>query len=357
MTIEEELFRKTKIDFDKISEYGFKKDKSLYKYSKNIMNNTFRVDIEINNDGIVKGKVYDLSFGDEYTNFRIEDSTGSFVGQVKNEFKNLLKDIRSNCFIRETFICEQSNRITKAIKEKYGDEPEFEWEKFPGYATFRNTDSKKWYGIIMNLDKSKLGESSTGEIEIIDIKLEPNEIEYLLKQDGFYPAYHMNKKSWITIILNNTVSDEKIMSLIEKSYSYTVINKNSAKNEWIVPANPKYFDIDKELKENNTIIWKQRTNIKINDIVYLYVAKPYSSIMYKFKVIEVNIPYEYKDENIKMQKVMKIDLITRYEQGKLSFSKLKDFGINAIRGPRYMPLALSKYINNIEVGYLQRGTP
>ncbi len=58
MTIEEEVFRKTKIDFYKISKYGFKKDKSLYKYSKNIMNNTFRVDIEINNDGIVKGKVW-----------------------------------------------------------------------------------------------------------------------------------------------------------------------------------------------------------------------------------------------------------------------------------------------------------
>ncbi len=348
MTIEEELFRKTKIDFKKVSEYGFKKDKSLYKYSKNIMNNTFRVDIEINNDRIVKGKVYDLAFGDEYTNFRIEDSAGSFVGQVKDEFKNILKNIRSNCFTRENFIYEQSNRITKAIKEKYGDDPEFEWEKFPGYATFRNRNSKKWYGIIMNLDKSKLDESSTGEVEIIDIKLEPNEIEYLLKQDGFYPAYHMNKKSWITVILDNTISDEKIMGLIEKSYLYTVTNKNRAKNEWIVPANPKYFDIDKALKQNNTITWKQSTDIRINDIVYIYVGKPYSSIMYKFKVIEVNIPYKYKDENLKIQKAMKIDLLARYEKGKLSFEKLKEFGVNAIRSQRYMPLNLSEYINKFE---------
>ena len=348
MTIEEELFRKNKIDFDKILEYGFKKDKSSYKYSKNIMNNTFRVDVEINNDGIVKGKVYDLSFGDEYTNFRVEDNTGSFVGQVKDEFKNLLRDIRSNCFTKEAFIYEQSNRITKAINEKYGDEPEFEWEKFTGYATFRNKDSKKWYGIIMHIDKNKLDEKSNGEVEIIDIKLDPNEIEHLLKQDGFYPAYHMNKKSWITVILNDTISDEEIMNLIDKSYSYTFTNRNSAKNEWIVPANPKYFDIDKELKENNTIMWKQSTDIKVNDIVYIYVGKPYSSIMYKFKVIEVNIPYKYKDENLKMKKVMKIDLITRYEKGKLSFNKLKDFGVNAIRSQRYMPLTLSEYINKNE---------
>ncbi len=347
MAIEGELFKRTKIDFNKISKYGFKKDKSCYKYSKNIMNNTFRVDIEVNDDGKVKGKVYDLAFGDEYTNFRVEGSTGLFVGQVKDEFENVLKDIRTNCFTRENFIYEQSNRITKAIKEKFGDEPEFEWEKFPRYATFRNKDSRKWYGIIMNIDKNKLDKRATGEVEIIDIKIEPNEIEYLLKQDGFYPAYHMNKKSWITIILNDTISDEKIMNLIEKSYSYTVINKNCAKNEWIVPANPKYFDIEKALKENNTMMWKQSTDIKINDIVYIYVGKPYSSIMYKFKVIEVNIPYEYKDENLKMQKAMKIDLLTRYEKEELSFKKLKDFGINAIRNQRYMPLALSEYINKI----------
>ena len=344
MTIEEELFRKTKIDLDKITKYGFKKEKTLYIYSKNIMNNTFRIDVEINDENIVKAKVVDLSINEEYTNIRIEENAGSFVNQVKEEFKKVLKDIRDNCFIKKDFIYEQSNRIAKAIKEKYGDDPEFEWEKFPGYATFRNKNSKKWYGIIMNVDKNKLDKKSNGEIEIIDIKLNSSKINKLLKLDGFYPAYHMNKKSWISIILNDTISDEDIMNLIEESYSYTVLNNT---HEWIVPANPKYFDIEKALKENNTIIWKQSTNIKVNDIVYIYVAEPYSSIIYKFKVIEVNIPYEYKDNNVKMKKVMKINLITRYKKGNLSFSKLKDFGINSIRGPRYMPLSLSKYINKI----------
>ena len=346
MTIEEEVFRKTKIDFDKILKYGFKKDKSLYKYSKNIMNNNFRIDVEINEDGVVKGKVFDLSFEEEYTNFRVEGNIGSFACQVKEEFENLLNNIKDNCFIRSDFIYEQSNVIAHLIKEKYGDDPEFEWDKFPGYATFRNKDSKKWYGIIMNIDKSKLDKKSNAEVEIIDIKLDSNTIEDLLKLDGFYPAYHMNKKSWISIILDNTVSNETIMNLIEKSYSYTVLNKNSF-NEWIVPANPKYFDIENALKNNNIIMWKQSTDIKINDIIYLYVAQPYSSIMYKFKAVEVNIPYEYKDKNLKMQKVMKIALITRYEKGKLSFDKLKDFGINSIRGPRYVPLELSEYINKL----------
>lgn len=62
----------------------------------------------------------------------------------------------------------------------------------------------------------------------------------------------------------------------------------------------------------------------------------------------MNIPHKYKDKNIKIQKVIKIDLLTRYEKGQLSFEKLKKFGINAVRGPRYMPLELSKYINRVQ---------
>lgn len=230
MTIEEEIFKRAKIDFAKLCKYGFKKNNLLYKYSQNIMHNTFRIDIEINNAGIVKGKIFDLSFEDEYTNFRIEDNRGSFQNKVRDEFINLLQDIKDKCSTREVFIYEQTNRIAKAITQKYGDEPEFEWEKFPGYATFKNNN--KWYSIIMNLNFNKLGENSSKEVEIINLKLDPTTIENFLKQKGFYPAYHMNKKHWLTIILNDTISDAKIMQLIAQSYSYTIskkIKQNSKK--------------------------------------------------------------------------------------------------------------------------------
>ncbi len=345
MNIEQEIFKKSIVDFNKLTKFGFYKQNDLYIYTKNIMNNTFRIEIKIDLKGTAKGKIIDLSFGDEYTNFRIEESTGSFVGAVREEFVNTLKEIKEKCYISKYFSFEQSNRITSLIKEKYNNEPEFEWEKFPDYATFRNENSKKWYAIIMNIDKNKLDSKCSGKVEIINVKLEPDEILNLLNKKGFYKAYHMNKKSWVTIILDDTLSDKEIINLIDKSYSYTVKGKNN-NNEWIIPANPKYFDIEKALKENKTILWKQSTDIKANDIIYLYVASPYSSIMYKFKVLEPNIEYEYKDKNLKMKKVMKMSLIEKYKKGKYSFNKLKEYGINAVRGPRYMPLDLSKYIND-----------
>ena len=120
MTIEEELFKKTKINFNKLFEYGFKKDKFLYKYSKNIMDNNFRIDVEIDENGLVKGKIFDLTLNEEYTNFRVKICIGSFTSRVKEAFENLLKDIKNSCFITEAFIYEQSNRIAKAIKENMG---------------------------------------------------------------------------------------------------------------------------------------------------------------------------------------------------------------------------------------------
>ena len=86
---------------------------------------------------------------------------------------------------------------------------------------FRNPCSKKWYGLISNIDKSKIDKKSKGEVEILNIKLDKDEIQDLLKQKGFYPAYHMNKQSWITIILDETLCDKKIMALIEKSHNFS----------------------------------------------------------------------------------------------------------------------------------------
>ena len=74
----------------------------------------------------------------------------------------------------------------------------------------------------MNVPKNKLGLNSEEEIEIINLKLKPEEIENLLKKKGYYSAYHMNKKNWLTITLDNTLTDEDLMKLIDQSYTLTL---------------------------------------------------------------------------------------------------------------------------------------
>lgn len=339
LNIEDKIFKRMKLNKEKLISYGFiKKDKG-YQYSKNFMKNTFRADIYIDLNGNVQGKVYDLDIEEEYTNFRVEDSVGEFVNTVKEEYIEILKDIANHCFEKEYFIYEQSNRIAKLIKETYQVEPEFLWEKFPNYGVFRNVRSQKWFSAIMNIDKSKIIPKEKGEIEILNVKLD-DEVSTYLKQKGIYPAYHFSKKSWVSIILDDTLSDTEIMHLINTSYE-----ASNVKGEWIVPANPKYYDVVHAFDDTDTITWKQSNHIQKGDIVYLYVAQPYSAILFKCMAVETDIPYTYQDKNLSITQIMKLKLLKRYNKEEYPFETLKRYGVNAIRGPRSITSKLSKELN------------
>jgi len=340
MEIENEIFKRAKANFKRLEKYGFIKEKNIYKFSKKFMEG-FRADIVVLENGKLSGKIFDLDLDLEYTSFRIKDIKGEFAIKVKENYISVLRDILDNCFDSNYFITEQANRISRLIKEVYKDEPEFAWEKSPGFGIFRNPHNQKWYGLIMNIDKNKIDKKCKGEVEVINVKLADQKIPKLLRKKGFYPSYHMNKKNWITIILDDTLSDDEVMEYIMESHEYT-----ESPTEWLIPANPKYYDIINCFNETDTIMWKQSNNIKIDDIVYIYVGSPYKAILYKCMVLEVNIPYEYKDNNLVIKKVMKMKLLKRFKPDEYSFARLNEFGINAIRGPRNVPLNLSEKLNN-----------
>ena len=336
MTIEEEIFKKSKPIKQKLIKYGFKKENNTYLIEKTFMNDSFKAILTIEKENI-KGKIIDLEFNEEYTNIRVENTQGEFVNKVKNEYKKILQDIKNNCFENKYFIGNQANRITNYILNKYNDKPEFLWEKYEDFGVFRNQINKKWYAIIMNINKSVLKEKDNKQIDILNVKTDEKIIEKLIKEKGYYKAYHMNKKNWITIALDETLKDSDIEKLIDSSY-----NEINEKNEWIVPANPKYYDIVNCFNDTDTIIWKQSSNINKNDIVYIYVAAPFSQIMFKCKAEEVNIPFEYKDQNVSMKSIVKLKLIKKYKKDQITFKKLNELGITSIRGPRKVSKTVSK---------------
>ena len=331
MKIEADIFKTYTLNENKLIDYGFVKEQSIYKYIDYILDNTFQVIINIDQNGKVEGKVFDLDAESEYTNFRIKDITGSFALKVKEEYQLILKDIRDKCYDKKYFIFNQSNRITKLIIKKYKIIPEFLWEKNPTFGVFRNQKSKKWFGIIMNIDKSKIIPDQKGEIEILNLKLDDKNY---LQEKGIYSAYHMNKKSWVSIILDETLTDEEIMKLVEISYGLSALNK-----EWIMPANPTYFDVITYIESMPIFSWKQPKNINLGDTVYIYLGAPYSAIIYKCKVTELDIYHDQKD------RVMNLNVVKKYDQKEYPFSKLKEFGLNSVRSPRRIPYRLSKKLN------------
>ncbi len=228
MIIEDKIFKRYSPDFKKFIKYGFKKADNKFIIEKQFKDDSFKALIVVNSNGKVSGTVFDLENNDEFLPLRVESNQGAFVGEVRAAYEELLKTIRDNCFIKKYYIYPQSNRITNLIIKKYGNEPEFLWKTTPGSGVFRNPETGKWYLAVLEVDRAKIQNNKKGAIEVADIKLAPENIEKLIKQEHFYPGYHMNKKYWLTVILDDSVSDEKIMKLIDESYSFTV--KNTQKN-------------------------------------------------------------------------------------------------------------------------------
>ncbi len=212
------VFINKKPNYKKLLEYGFRKQKSVYFYTSEIYNGQFELLIEVEGKD-VSTRLTDLATNDLYTLHLLEGAEGTFIGQVKKEYDAILSDISEKCFETDVFEYNQSVRILEYAKEKYGSEPEYLWTKFPRNAVCRRKDNKKWFFALLSVKGSVLGLETNKIIEIVDLRADKKDVPELLKQNNIYPAYHMNKKSWITIILDGSMNINDIYHFIDYSYN------------------------------------------------------------------------------------------------------------------------------------------
>ena len=111
--------------------------------------------------------------------------------------------------------------LERFILENYNAEPDFPWLKYPKYEVFRHSNSKKWFALIMDVPKSKLGLQEPGMLDVANFKCDALLIGSLRCEAGFFPAYHMNKTHWISILLDGSADMENIVSLIDLSFHLT----------------------------------------------------------------------------------------------------------------------------------------
>ncbi len=111
----------------------------------------------------------------------------------------------------------------------YQSTPEYLWAKYPNDAVLRHSDNNKWYAIIMNVPKDKLGLDGTEEVDIINLKCEPEMIGPLRMTKGIFAGYHMNKRNWISVLLDDSIDESMIYSLLDMSFLLTEDKKKREK--------------------------------------------------------------------------------------------------------------------------------
>ena len=210
------------IDTKKLEKYGFERKDDKYIYTKKVLDDEFEVEIELDDDFRATSKIIDLIINEEYPLVDVTDAVGEFVGNVREAYETIIQDFISKCTISEIFKTKQSKQVIEYITNKYGDELGFLWEKYDNNAIWRNKENKKWYGLIMKISEFKLGIESNSEIEVLNLMYPKGKTDEIIDRVGIFPAYHMNKNSWITIKLDGVIETERIYELIDSSYNLSL---------------------------------------------------------------------------------------------------------------------------------------
>ena len=346
MRLEEEIFARKKPVFEKLTAFGFTRSGTDYTITKPFLGGDFTAEITVQKGGTVTGRVIETALGDEYLPLHAENVTGGFVSTVREAYCEVLRELADACFLSLPFRFAQTNRLTARIAALYGHTPDFPFAKYDTCGTFRHQESRKWYALVMDITLNKLtGKKQDAEtvVEIMNLKAPAEEIPALIKQPGIYPAYHMNKGSWITLVLNDTLPDSRAEELIAQSYSLTAGSPaKSAEHTWVIPANPKYYDVSQALKKSDILLWKQGKGIRPGDTVYLYMAAPVRGICWRFEVLQTAIPYQYHGDDLHMEQAMRLRRVADYDPAIWNAALLKQYGLTAVRSARTVPESLAK---------------
>ena len=236
MTIEHEIFRRKRPDFDRLAAFGFVRDGDECRYAETFMDGAFRAEICVTLGGEVSGRVVETDTGEDFLPLRAAEHHGAFVGEVRERYRVILEKVAAACCIDQPFLHAQANRICALIARRHGEGPDFPFSgRHSAAAVFRHPDNRKWYGIIMSIPCGKLPPKPPGcgpsglealppdaEIGVMNLKANPADIATLTREPGIFPCYHMNRKHWVSLALEDILPDERVLRLVEDSREATL---------------------------------------------------------------------------------------------------------------------------------------
>ena len=207
-----EFFKRLKPDPAGLARFGFARNGSAWELSGPVAGGALVCRLSIGKGGKVVESVTDIATGDEYVQHRIAGTSGKFVGRVRQDVMNLMARVANECFSREVFKTGLARELIAFADAEWNEKPEFLWKQFPDYAVLRRKDTDKWYALIARLTADKIGGKKKDTVEIVNLRRSEG-----MDSPRFLPAYHMNKKTWTTTVLDETNSAEELKQFLATS--------------------------------------------------------------------------------------------------------------------------------------------
>ena len=204
---------------EQLTKFGFLRDSVGLYLNKDILNNEFRVEIRVV-DKAFEIEIYDNNFNEIYPLFSVDSAVGEIVTKVRNEVELILKEIIELSDNSEAIY----NEIIKYIKKKYSSTMVKPFKSNPNIKAFV-TDKNKWYALILDVEYNKLNKESLIEskVKIINLKHNTDHIPMIINERNIFPSYHMSKKHWISVVIDNNMDLNYLTQIID--ISYNLVNK------------------------------------------------------------------------------------------------------------------------------------
>ena len=110
----------------------------------------------------------------------------------------------------------------------YFTQPDYPFEEDFETAVLRHADNRKWFALSMRLSRRKFGLDSDEVIDVVNLKLPTEMFGSFGADDGVYPAYHMNKLHWISVLLPDA-PDDVVQFLVNASFEVTKTKRKMRK--------------------------------------------------------------------------------------------------------------------------------
>lgn len=200
---------------EQLKSFGFKEEKEKLIYRKEILDSSFLIEI-VFVESQFSIEVYDLEFDEIYSLFSVDSAIGETVQNIRDSVEEILSSILG--------LADDSGKISSEVidycNNKYGENNVNPFKKHPDILAFVN-EKNKWYALLLDVEYNKLNKNTdiTTKIKILNVKYPTDNISDIIDNKNIFPAYHMNKKHWISIVLDKNIKLKTIKELIDISYS------------------------------------------------------------------------------------------------------------------------------------------
>ena len=200
---------------EQLLQFGFEEEAEKLIYRKEILDSSFLIEI-VFVDSQLLVEVYDLEFDEVYSLYSVDSAVGETVQNIREQVEELLSSILG--------LADESEKIGSEVinycNSKYGENSVNPFKKYPDILAFVN-EKNKWYALLSAVEYNKLNKNTDiiTKVKILNLKYPTDKILDIIDNKNIFPAYHMNKKHWISIVLDKNIKLETIKELIDISFS------------------------------------------------------------------------------------------------------------------------------------------